>query len=256
MLFRWMVNNLEKMRLQKYLAYCGVASRRKAEELIQSGRVSVNNEIITTMGFTVSEFDVVLLDGKPVTHIAEFTYILLNKPVGFISSVKDQFGRPSVLDLVKIDGKRLYPVGRLDYDTSGLIILTDDGDFTYKLTHPSHEITKTYHAIVKGIPTENELDLMRSGILIEDYKTAPARVQIICSDENLKEPICKSKLEIEIHEGRNRQVRKMCEAIGHPVIELSRVRIGGIDIDGIAVGEYRNLKVDEIEALKKKRINN
>ncbi len=254
------------MRLQKYLAYCGVSSRRKAEVLILSGRVSINNHRVTEMGITVNESDIIMLDGKIVSPVSAFTYILLYKPSGYITTVKDQFQRPSVIDLINLKDKRLYPVGRLDYDTSGLLILTDDGDFTYKLTHPSHEMPKTYEAIVIGKPTEDELEKMKKGLKIDNFITSPAKVELAAFHPNLKKNTNKLEdtsqkiidkdnfnkylLQIEIHEGHNRQVRKMCEAIGHPVTDLKRIKIGNLTLNGLKSGEFRYLTIEEIKELK------
>ena len=218
---------MEEIRLQKYLAECGIASRRKAEELILQGKVSVNGKIVNELGKKInSEIDIVTFEGKRVTKTKEYVYILLNKPIGYVTTAKDQFGRESVLDLVKTN-KRLVPVGRLDMYTSGALILTNDGDFVYKVTHPKHEIDKTYTVTIKGIVTNEEVERLRKGVKIEnnlgnskdekdndickiDYITKPAKVKILRTDEEKNQ----SRLEITIHEGKNRQVRKMCEAIG------------------------------------------
>ena len=173
-------------------------------------------------------------------------YIVLNKPEGYITTVKDQFDRPNVLDLVTDIKERVYPIGRLDYETSGLLILTNDGDLTYKLTHPKHEVDKTYVALVKGQPTYEELKKFREGLDIEDYKTAPAKIRVVDVNEEKNY----SKCEIKIHEGRNRQVRKMCKAINHPVLRLRRIAMGEIRLKGLKVGEYRHLTKEEIKYLK------
>ena len=235
------------MRINKYIASCGVASRRKAEEIILEGRVSINKKIINELSYNVDELnDKVEIDGKEIKLADKNVYIVLNKPEGYITSVKDQFDRPSVLDLVKDIKERVYPIGRLDYETSGLLILTNDGDLTYKLTHPKHEVDKTYAAIVKGIPTAEEMKNFEEGLYIEDYKTAPAKIKLVRNEIEKNYSIC----EIKIHEGRNRQVRKMCRAINHPVLRLRRVAMGKITLQKLEVGEYRYLSDKEIEYLK------
>ena len=196
---------MEEMRLQKYLAECVVASRRKCEQYILDGKVKVNGNIVTELGTKVNKNDIVEFQKKKVKIQDEKIYILLNKPIGYVTTVKDQFKRDTVLDLVKIN-KRIVPVGRLDMYTSGALILTNDGDFVYKVTHPKHEITKTYTATVRGIIENDEVEKLRNGVEIEDYKTRPAKVKILKTDEEKNI----SRLEITIHEGKNRQVRKMC----------------------------------------------
>lgn len=233
------------MRLQKYMAKCGVASRRKSEEIIAMARVKVNGFIVTELGFKVDEtVDTVLVDGKILKLEEEKVYILLNKPVGYITTTSDEFGRKKVIDLLSDIDQRIYPVGRLDCDTSGLLLLTNDGDLAYKVTHPKYEETKKYIAKVSGIPSEKRLEEFRNGLKIEDYITSDAKVKII--DHIKKDSI----LEIIIHEGRNRQVRKMCSKIGHPVIELKRVEVGKIKLGNIKEGNWRYLKDDEVKSLK------
>lgn len=231
------------IRLQKFLAHAGVASRRAAEEIIKQGRVAVNNIIVENVGMSVTEDDLVTVDGKPVKTEAEKIYIMLNKPVGYVSTSKDQFGRPTVLDLVKDTGKRLYPVGRLDYDTSGLILLTNDGDFTYQLTHPKHEIDKVYEALIAGSPGKEEIKRFESGLKIEDYTTSISRFEIL--EKNADNTLVR----ITIHEGKNRQVRKMCEAIGHKVLTLKRIQIGPIALDKLPQGKWRHLSDAELKML-------
>ena len=235
------------MRINKYIASCGIASRRKAEEIILDKRVTVNGKIVEELSFNVDENnDIVEIDGERIGLNEEPVYIVLNKPEGYITTVKDQFDRPSVLDLVSDIKERVYPIGRLDYETSGLLILTNDGDLTYKLTHPKHEVDKTYMAIVKGIPTEEELNNFKEGLYIEDYKTAPAKITVVKKEEEKNYSIC----QIKIHEGRNRQVRKMCRAINHPVLRLRRVAMGDITLKDTEVGKYRHLTKEEVEYLK------
>ena len=235
------------MRINKYIALCGVASRRKAEELILAGRVTVNDEVMTELSYKVDEEnDIVKVDDKLIKEENKLVYILLNKPEGYITTVKDQFDRPSVLDLVSDIKERVYPIGRLDYETSGLLLLTNDGDLTYKLTHPKHEVDKTYVARVKGKLTKEEIERFKTGLKIEDYTTAPANLKVIKYDEQRDS----SLLEIKIHEGKNRQVRKMCKAINHPVLRLRRSAMGKIKIGDCEIGKYRYLTEDEIKYLK------
>lgn len=235
-----------KMRLQKFIALSGVASRRKAEEMILNGRVKVNGNVIRELGTKVDvNHDVVEVDGKKLTIKNEKIYIMLNKPVGYVTTVKDQFNRPTVISLIENEIKeRVYPVGRLDYDTEGLLLLTNDGELTYRITHPKHNINKTYIAVIKGIPSETELNRFRSGLCIEDYTTSPAAIEIIKVLKN------ESVVKITIHEGKNRQIRKMCEAIGHPVKQLKRIAIGNIRLNDLPVGQWRYLTPQEIKYLK------
>jgi len=234
------------MRLQKYIALSGIASRRKAEEMILEGLVKVNGNIVNTLGTKVNEKnDIIEVDNRRITLETNKIYILLNKPAGYVSTVKDQFNRPNVMSLIEDKiSERVYPVGRLDYDTEGLLLLTNDGDLTYKITHPKHNINKIYEAVIMGIPTEAELSKFRNGLQIEDYTTAPASIEIVSLMKN------KCTVRITIHEGKNRQVRKMCEAIGHPVIKLKRVAIGKIKLNNLPVGKWRYLNQKEIEYLK------
>lgn len=233
------------MRLQKYLAHAGVASRRASEELIRQGRVVVNGKVVTDMGIMVVETDSIAVDGMSVTNepIEDKIYIVLNKPVGYVSSARDQFGRPTVVDLVKEFNTRLYPVGRLDYDTSGLIILTNDGDFTYRLTHPKHEVDKVYEALVSGIPSKSEIERFERGLKIEDYITSPARLSLLSVKGH------NALIRVTIHEGKNRQVRKMCEAIGHKVLALKRISIGPIALEDLPDGKWRRLTPEEVKSL-------
>lgn len=236
---------MEHMRLQKFLAHAGVASRRASEELIKQGRVAVNGKIITDMGTSVKENDTVAVDGKIISNYEanDKIYIILNKPEGYVSTASDQFGRPTVIDLVSEIKCRLYPVGRLDYDTSGLIILTNDGEFTYRLTHPKHEIDKVYEALVSGVPSKSELEQFKIGLKIDDYVTSPAGIEII--DVKGKDAV----IQVTIHEGKNRQVRKMCEAIGHKVLSLKRISIGPIALGDLPAGKWRRLSPDEVKSL-------
>jgi len=231
-------------RIQKYIARCGVTSRRKAEELIKQGKVKVNGELIKDIILVDPEKDIVEVNGKIIKPEERKVYIMLNKPVGYVTTVKDEKGRRTVLDLIDVK-ERIYPVGRLDYDTSGLLILTNDGDFAYKLMHPSKEVDKVYIAEVEGIPTEKELEMFRNGLKIEDYITSKAKIEILkIIDKN-------AIVRIVIHEGKNRQVRKMCEKIGHKVLKLKRVQIGKIKLGSLEVGKWRYLNKEEIEWVKR-----
>lgn len=232
-----------EMRLQKFLAESGIASRRKAEELILQGRVSVNGVKVTEMGFKVTEHDSVEVDGVKAGIEQHKIYIMLNKPTGYVSTVKDQFSRKTVIDLLEGVKERVYPVGRLDYDTSGLLLLTNDGDFTYMLTHPGHEIDKVYEAEIQGIPTKEEIIRFEEGLRIDNYVTSRAKFKILSKGKT------SSIVEICIHEGKNRQVRKMCSAIGHPVIKLKRISVGKIELGGLAEGDWRYLSEEELKRL-------
>lgn len=236
--------NMEE-RLQKYLAECGIASRRKCEEYIIQGKVQVNGKTITELGVKVNpEKDKITFEGKNVKQEERKVYILLNKPIGYVTTSDEQFGRDKVLDLVKVR-ERVVPVGRLDMYTSGALILTNDGDFVYKVTHPKHEIRKTYTVTVKGIIKNEEVEQLRKGVKIDDYTARPAKVKILKTDE--EKDI--SRLEITIHEGKNRQVRRMCESVGRRVIALHRSKIGNIGVKDIELGKWRYLKDFEVKTL-------
>lgn len=238
----------EQIRLQKFLADNGIASRRKCEELILQGWVRVNGEQINTLGTKINpNKDIVEYNGKEIkSSKKEYTYILLNKPIDYVTTVKDQFNRKTVLDLVKTN-KRLVPVGRLDMYTSGAIILTDDGDFVYKVTHPKHEISKTYNVTVVGKVNNDELDKLKNGVDIGDFVTSKANVKILKIDEEKNI----TRLQITIHEGKNRQVRRMCEAIGKKVLSLHRSKIGNISVKDLKIGTWRYLRKSEIDNLLK-----
>ena len=234
---------MEEVRLQKFLANAGVASRRKCEELIVEGKVSVNGNVVQELGNKINpDVDKVTYCGKEVTNNEKKVYILLNKPIGYVTTAKDQFNRDTVLNLVKVK-EREVPVGRLDMYTSGALILTNDGDFVYKVTHPKHEITKTYTVTLHGIVTNEAVEKLRIGVEIEDYVTKPAKVKILKTDEEKNI----SRLEITIHEGKNRQVRKMCEAVGYKVLALHRSKIGNIGVKDIKIGNWRYLRQNEVE---------
>ena len=234
-------------KITKYLANCGVASRRKCEEYIKQGKIKVNGEIVTELGTKINpEKDIIEFENKKIKQNSKNIYILLNKPIGYVTTADDQFGRDTVLDLVKVR-ERIVPVGRLDMYTSGALILTNDGDFVYKVTHPKHEIEKTYTVTVKGIVQNSEVEQLRQGVKIEEYTTKPAKVKILKTD--IEKEI--SRLEITIHEGKNRQVRKMCEAVGRKVLALHRSKIGNIGVKNIELGKWRYLNSKEVEQLTK-----
>lgn len=238
----------EIVRLQKYIAMSGVASRRAAEELIISGRVLVNDVKITELGTKVEiGADTVKVDKEVISPEIKKYYIMMNKPVGYVSTVSDQFSRPTVLDLIGEEIKsRIFPVGRLDYDTSGLLLLTNDGDFTYKVTHPKFNMDKTYIATLKGGITPKGLAQLRSGVTIDDgFKTSPAEVEMISCEKG------HTVVKIVIHEGKNRQVRKMFEAVGCKVVELERTKIGNIELGNLPLGRWRYLTSHEISYLSK-----
>lgn len=231
-------------RLQKYLASCGVASRRMSEEIIKSGRVAVNGQIVTEMGVKIKiGTDKVTVDGKDITPEEEHVYLMLNKPEGYVTTAHDPQGRPTVLDLVAEVPQRVFPIGRLDVDTEGLLFLTNDGELAYRLTHPKFAVTKVYHALVTGKPSEDKLDRMRNGLKLEDGMTKPCTVKVIRRYNH------KTMLEITISEGRNRQVRRMCQAIGNTIIELERVKIENIELSQVKRGQYRKLTLEELAPL-------
>ena len=237
---------MEEMRLQKYIAMCGAASRRGAEKLITDGRVTVNGELVTELGSCVTGEETVMLDGNVITPVNKKIYIMLNKPVGYVTTVKDQRpDRKTVMDLCRDIGDRIYPVGRLDYNTEGLLLLTNDGDFTYCVTHPAHETEKLYEAYVEGIVEHKTAERLERGVVIDGRKTAPAKAEIIAHKNN------STILELTIHEGRNRQVRKMCSAVGHPVISLKRKAVGSLTLGNLPLGKWRHLRPDEVKKVLK-----
>lgn len=235
----------EIVRLQKYIAMCGVASRRKAEELISAGKVKVNGAVVKEQGVKVEiGADKVLVDNREIKTVTKKYYIMLNKPEGYVSTVSDQFDRPTVLDLLDTEIKsRIFPVGRLDYETSGLLLLTNDGDFTYKVTHPKFHMDKTYIATLKGGITVSGLSKLRRGVKIEDYVTSPAEVEILDAKDGF------TAVKITIHEGRNRQVRKMFDAVGSKVYALQRVSIGKVELGNLPLGRWRYLTSHEVSYL-------
>ena len=235
------------MRLQKYMAMCGVAARRKCEEIIAAGRVSVNGQIITEMGTQVEEGDRVELDGVLITLEEQKRYILYHKPAGEVTTVSDDKGRETVMDRFKDFEVRLYPVGRLDYDSEGLLLLTNDGELAQRLTHPSCEVDKVYLARVTGNPSNEAIDKLRRGVFMEgdERRTYPAQVRVV-RDESLY-----SDIVVSIHEGRNRQVRRMFDAVGHKVLLLRRIRFGSLELGDLRRGEWRELTQEEVSELKK-----
>lgn len=231
-------------RLQKYMAECGIGSRRKNEEIILSGKVKVNGVVVKELGIKIDrDIDEVVVEGIVIKPEEKKVYIALNKPVGYLSTVKDERGRKTLLDLVKV-GERIYPIGRLDYDTSGLILMTNDGEIYNKVIHPRQIVKKKYIAEVEGIPAQKEVEQFCRGVDIGDYITAPAELKILSKDKT------KALIEIVIHEGKNRQIRRMCDAINHPVISLKRVSVGNIRLDNLSLGKWRYLEDSEIDYLK------
>jgi 23S rRNA pseudouridine2605 synthase len=229
------------VRLAKYLAHAGVASRRAAETLVAAGRVSVAGEVVTDPARDVRDDSGVTVDGVPVAGAEPRVAYAVNKPVGVVSTARDTHGRRTVVQLVEGDGLRLYPVGRLDADSSGLMLLTNDGDLANLLTHPRFEVAKTYRVRLGGRPiTRPALDALRAGVDLDDGPTTPAQVARVAP----------SLIDITIHEGRNRQVRRMCEAVGHQVLELVRTRFGPLALDGLGVGEHRRLTDAEVERMR------
>lgn len=236
-------------RLQKYLANNGIAARRKCEEYILEGRVKVNGQVVTELGTKINpEIDIVEFDEKKVEKVEQHVYILLNKPIGYVTTVKDQFDRPTVLDLVKTKEK-VIPVGRLDMYTSGALLLTNDGEFVNKITHPKNEVEKTYTVTVKGIVNNDDVEKLENGVEIpmddETFVTGKAKVKILKTEEEKNF----SRLQITIHEGKNREVRKMCEAIGRKVLALHRRKIGKLDVKSLKIGQWRYLSDYEIKKL-------
>ncbi len=236
------------MRINKFLAECGIASRRNCEALVLEGRVKVNNKRVLKLATDIDpENDLVSVDDKPVKPIAKHLYIMLNKPKGYVCTTNDELGRKTVMELLKdkYPGKRIFPVGRLDYDTEGLLLLTTDGDLANRLMHPRNEISKTYVAKIEGEISEAELNKLRSGVELDGVKTKKCKVKLLGFDENL------SRIEVVITEGRNRQVRRMFESINRDVVFLKRTAIGDIKLGGLYRGNFRELKANESEYLKK-----
>ena len=235
---------MAEVRLQKFMAHAGVASRRKSEDIISAGRVKVNGETVTEMGFKIDPTeDYVEVDGEEIEREKK-RYFKLNKPVGVISTASDPKGRKTVVEFVDDIKQRLYPVGRLDYNSSGLLLLTNDGKLTHILTHPSFEIEKTYRVIADGRIDKSDIARLEAGVELEDGMTAPAKV------EEMSYQGARTRFLIKIHEGRNRQVRRMCQAIGHEVTDLMRLKFGPIGLDNLQPGERKELSSEEIARLK------
>lgn len=231
-------------RLQKYLAKAGVASRRKAEELILQGRVKINGIVVTELGTKVHATDIVLFDDKPVQQSARLVYIVLYKPTGVVTTVNDPQGRRTVIDLLEGEKERVYPVGRLDYETSGLLVLTNDGELAHSLMHPRFCVTKHYEAVVEGRVREQDLERLSHGIDLDERTTAPAVVRLLGTDGKT------SRVSLALHEGRNRQVRRMLEAVGHTCLALTRTKYGPLTLRGLRPGEWRYLREDEVTLLR------
>ena len=233
-------------RLQKYMASCGVASRRKCEEIIAEGRVKVNGVTVREAGLKIQPSkDKVTVDGREIIPANKPVYIMLNKPVGYVSTVRDQFKRPTVLDLLRGVKGRIYPVGRLDYDSEGLLLLTNDGNLAYGLTHPRHRVDKTYIVVVQGRPSRKEIDRIRKGVEIDGRMTSPADIRVESIQGN------KTAFRVVIHEGRNRQVRRRFETIGYAVVSLKRIGIGKLQLGTLAPGKWRFLEDREVKDLYK-----
>ena len=232
------------MRINQYIASAGITSRRKADELIEDGRVKVNGAILHSPGYHVEEGDIVEVDGVRIAPAERKVYYLLNKPAGYVTSTADKEGRPLVTELVP-DEVRVFPVGRLDLNTTGLLILTNDGELSNKLMHPSNEFSKRYVVRAQGIITRAEAARLEKGIDIGGFVTSPSDVHLLKHDRN------STLAEIVIHEGKNRQVRRMFKAIGHPVLELCRTGLGNLEIGRLAVGQFRKLSPAEVEQLKR-----
>lgn len=228
------------MRINKYIASSSNFSRRKADELILAGNVKVNGIVLKEPGYDVKESDEVLVNGTKLNYIENKVYILLNKPIGYVTTMKDEHGRPIVSDLVTDVEEKVFPVGRLDYNTSGMLIMTNDGDFAYKLSHPKHEMSKTYRALVSGVLSEAKCKRLSKGVDIGGFITSPAQVSIVKGSRT------STLVDITIHEGKNRQVRKMFKAVGNSVQTLQRIGIGRVKLGRLAEGTYRKLTADEV----------
>jgi len=232
-------------RLQKILSAAGIASRRAAEDIILEGRVRVNGKVVTELGAKADpDHDHVKVDGKLINPKQPKAYIMLNKPAGFVTTMSDPEGRPIVAHLLKGVKVRVYPVGRLDYDTEGLLLLTNDGDFAHLVTHPRHELPKTYLVKVKGFLEDRNVENLEQGVFLKDGRTAPAKVRKLRKEES------NSWVEITIHEGRKRQVRRMIDFTGHSVIKLKRTKVGNLNLGDLPVGAYRHLTLDEVRGLR------
>lgn len=237
----------ETVRLQKYIAMCGTASRRAAEKLISDGKVTVNGKTVTELGTKIEiGADKVCVSGRPQKYESKKYYIALNKPSGYVTTANDEFDRPTVLDLLKDDIQaRLYPVGRLDFETEGLLLLTNDGDFANSVTHPKYKKDKTYIVTIRGGISVASINKLRNGVFIDGYKTQPAQLEMLNAEAG------KTTFKITIHEGKNRQVRKMFSAVGGKVVYLQRIKIGNVELGNLPLGRWRHLTSHEINFLKK-----
>ncbi|QOR35815.1 rRNA pseudouridine synthase [Clostridium sp. 'deep sea'] len=234
---------MKEIRLQKFMALCGVASRRASEKLIAEGRVKVNGIIVAEMGVKIDpEKDIILVNNKKIRLEQKKVYLLLNKPLGVITSVSDDLHRTTVVDLVNIP-ERIYPVGRLDYNTTGAIILTNDGDVAYKLTHPSRGVWKKYLVDIEGYISDEQISKLKKGVVLEEGKTAPARLKLIFRTKQ------KSKVELSIHEGKNRQIRRMFETLNRKILKLKRLEVGSIKLGDLREGEWRYLSDKEVSSI-------
>lgn len=234
------------MRINKYLAMCGVSSRRKAEEFIKEGMVKVNGAVITDLGRNIDESkDIVLLNGQKIVPPENFVYYVLNKPKGYVCTLSDEKGRKTIMDLIDGIDNRVFPVGRLDYDSEGLLLLTNDGDFAFRLTHPSFQIEKKYIVKVEGKMVESELAVLRAGVVVDGVRYGKCRVKLLSFENNL------SRMEVVLTEGKNREIRNMFKAIGKEVVLLKRVAEGVVKLGGLKRGEYRQLRPEEINSFNK-----
>jgi len=239
-------NDTKKERLNKILAISGITSRRRADELISSGLVTVNGLVEKRVGSkAVWGVDSINVDGHPVPDPPKKIYLLLNKPFGYVSTLHDPEGRPIIRDLVKDVKERIYPVGRLDFDSSGLLILTNDGELAFRLMHPKFHIPRTYKVIVEGVISDKSVERLKKGVSLDDGPTNPARVRIIETQQG------RSVVRITIFEGRSREIRRMCEAVGHKTLKLTRIGYGNLDLGDLKVGKYRHLKNVEVKTLRK-----
>jgi pseudouridine synthase len=230
------------MRLNAYLARAGVASRRRADELVAAGRVRVNGDV-GQLNTVVGHRDVVEVDGRRV-DLQRLAYVLLHKPAGVLTTARDPRGRPTVVELLSVDA-RVVPVGRLDADTTGALLLTNDGPLAHRLAHPRYGVPKVYETVVEGSPGREALQALREGVDLEDGRTAPARVRVLSKGTG------STTLELTLHEGRKHQVKRMCAAVGHPVVRLHRSRYAGLGLEGLEPGDWRELETDEVAALRR-----
>ncbi len=235
----------ELIRLQKFMADCGVASRRKSEELIAAGRVKVNGMVASVGDKVDPKKDTISVNGRKLTRDKNYIYIMLHKPRGYVTTMSDEMDRKCVAELVADVGKRIYPIGRLDRDSEGLLLFTNDGEFANAMTHPSRHIAKTYRVSVKPAITEDQITILTSSMMMDGKKTLPADVRIINKEED------KTSLEIILYEGKNRQIRRLCEAAGLETARLKRLSIGQLSLGHLKVGEYRHLTHDEVSLLKR-----